>query len=477
MSKHCDLLVIGSGPAGQKAAIQAAKGGMQVIVCEQLREIGGACVQYGTIPSKSLRERAMARAAVFASGFVDQQRKPTLANTNVAELIGEMDDILRAHDCYMTEQLQRNGIELLHGRARFSDTHTAMVQNNKGQDTEVAFKHALIATGSTPRQPDNVPIDHEHILDSDSILNMAYLPESLVVLGGGVIACEYASIFALLGVKVTILDRYARPLGFLDEELTDHFLEGFASFNGEFIGERELLSVELNDLGRVVTHLHGEKAIESDKLLCALGRVSTLAGLGCEAIGIDVTERDHVAVNEHGQTSLPHIYAAGDAVGPPALASASMEQGRRAARHMLGLDSGAGVGLVPTGIYAVPELSCVGLTQTQAEAAGHDVLVGTARFSEVARGHIADAREGLLKMVADRSGRLLGIHIVGPQATELVHIGQMALLHEANITLFIDNVFNFPTYAEAYRVAALTISGQVIKAAEKTSGDDSQAVA
>lgn len=463
MSERCDLLVIGSGPAGQKAAIQAAKGGMRVVVCEQLREIGGACVQYGTIPSKSLRERAMARAAVFASGFVEQERKPTLANTNVAELIGEMGEILEAHDHYMSEQLTRNGIELLHGRARFKTSHCALVQSNKGVETEVAFKHALIATGSTPRRPDNVPIDHEHILDSDSILNMAYLPESLVVLGGGVIACEYASIFALLGVKVTIIDRYARPLGFLDDELTDHFLKGFGAYDGDFIGERDLVRVELNEVGRVITHLHGEKAIESDKLLCALGRVSTLKGLGCAEIGIDVTSRDHVAVNEHGQTSLPHIYAAGDTVGPPALASASMEQGRRAARHMLGMDLGAGVGLVPTGIYAVPELSCVGLTQAQAEADGHDVVVGVATFSEVARGHIADSLDGLLKMVADRSGRLLGVHIVGPQATELVHIGQMALLHQADVSLFVDNVFNFPTYAEAYRVAALAIIGQVAR--------------
>ena len=471
MSELYDLLVIGSGPAGQKAAIQAAKGGMRVVVCEQLRDIGGACVQYGTIPSKTLRERAMVRASVFASGFVDQERKPTLANTNVADLIGEMSDILRAHDRYMTEQLTRNGIELLHGRARFTTPNVAAVQNNRGVDVDVHFKHALIATGSTPRCPDNVPIDHEHILNSDSILNMAYLPESLVVLGGGVIACEYASIFALLGVKVTIIDRYTRPLGFLDEDLTDHFIEGFAALGGQFIGERDLIRVELNDMGRVVTHLHGEKAIESDKLLCALGRVSTLKGLGCSEIGVEITERDHVAVNEHGQTSLAHIYAAGDTIGPPALASASMEQGRCAARHMLGLDSGRGVGLVPTGIYAVPELSCVGLTQSQAEAEGRDVLVGMAKFSEVARGHIADSRDGLLKMVADRTGKLLGVHIVGPQATELVHIGQMALLHGAEVSLFIDNVFNFPTYAEAYRVAALAIIGQVAQR------DDDQAVA
>jgi NAD(P) transhydrogenase len=410
LNLECDLLVIGSGPAGQKAAVQAAKGGLRVIVCEQLKEIGGACVQYGTIPSKALRERALERYRVFSSELIQSSALGGvgLADTNVIELIGEMDEILRSHDRYITEQLLRNNIEIHHGRARFTSPHTASIQHVDGTATQVDFTHALIACGSTPRTPDNVPIDHEHVLDSDSVLSMAYLPDSMVVLGAGVIACEYASVFALLGVSVIMIDRSARPLGFLDADLTDQFLRGFERHGGRFIGERQLLNVSLNSLGRVVTHLHGEPGIESGKLLCALGRISKLDGLDVAAAGVAVTDRGHVAVNGQGQTSVGHIYAAGDAIGPPALASASMEQGRRAACHILSLDPGKAGDFVPTGIYAIPEMSSVGLTEAQALAQAHNdgsdsttndvggvesapaqVLVGRANFTEIARGHIA----------------------------------------------------------------------------------------
>ena len=460
MKRSCDLLIFGSGPAGQKAAVQAAKSGLSVVVCEQLRQVGGACVQFGTIPSKTLRERAMERYRVVQSDWLAGGSRASLADTNVPELISEVEQILRGHDRYMSEQLRRNGIDVLHGRGAFDSPHEASIQHTDGSATTVAFRFALIATGSMPRNPANVAIDHEHVLDSDSILSMAYMPQSLLVIGGGVIACEYASIFALLGVRVIMVDRYERPLGFLDEDLSAEFERGFRRNGGTFVGERELLSAELGPLGRPRTRLHGEDEIETDKVLCAAGRVAQVAGLNLERCGVQLNDAGHIPVNEHGQTCVGHIYAAGDTVGPPALASTSMEQGRRAACHMLHIDPGSSGLLVPTGIYGVPELASVGLTEAQARAAGHEVLVGRASFAEVARGLIAGTQEGLLKLVADRGGRLLGVHIVGAQATELIHIGQMALIQGANCDIFIDNVFNFPTYAESYRIAALAVSGQ-----------------
>ena len=454
MNKLYDAVVIGSGPAGQKAAIQLAKAGRQVAICERLREVGGACVHYGTIPSKALRERAEERAKVNAR-LLELNLPEMDRSVGVAELIGEMSEVVSAHDQYMTEQLQRNGVEIVHGRAAFQDANSVSVLTTTGQQMLLQAKNFVICTGSKPRHPDHVAIDHEHVYDSDSILTLAYLPQTMVVLGGGVIACEYASIFAMLGVRVTLIDRYAKPLGFLDHDLTDAFVAAFELRGGDFLGEVDVVSCAFDGVSQVATTLADGTVIKSDKVLCAQGRVADLQNLNIERAGLAIDDRQLLSVDEHGRTSQPHIYAAGDVVGPPSLASSSMEQGRRAACHMLGKELGVIGDLLPSGIYSIPELSSVGLTEKQAREQYDGVVIGLADFREIARGHIANAQDGLLKLVVSADGVIRGVHVIGTHATDLVHIGQMGLLQGADVNTFIDNIFNFPTYAESYRVAAI----------------------
>lgn len=446
-----DLIVIGAGPAGQKAAVQAAKGGLRVAVCEQQRYVGGSCVQFGTIPSKALRERALRRC-----WQADGLRRATLDDrVSVADLIGEVDQVLRAHHAYMSAQLERNGIDLWHGRAHFESPNRVRVRGVDGASRLLEAAALVIAAGSKPRHVEGVPVDHEHVYDSDSILSLPYLPRSLTVLGGGVIACEYASVFALLGVDVTIVDRAARPLGFLDVDLSDRFLEGFSALGGTFRGEADVENVAFDGVCAVETRLRSGAVLAADKVLCAFGRVADLDGLAIHHAGLCTNARGLLDVDAHGRTAVPHIYAAGDVIGPPALASAAMEQGRRASCHLLGREPGSGSRFIPSGIYAVPELASVGLTETEARQRSADVETGVARFAEIARGQIAGTQDGFLKLVVAADGRLLGVHVAGDGATELVHMGQMALIHDARVDVFVDNVFNFPTYGESYRVAAL----------------------
>lgn len=453
-----DLFIVGSGPAGQKAAIQAAKGGLRVAVCEQLRQVGGACVQFGTIPSKALRERAMSQAQALRR-LAGMDIALPAGTGGVQGLIGEMTDVLSTHDQYMRTQLQRNGVAIIHGRASFAGATELDVRFVDGRSERFSAASVLIASGSKPRHPAGIPVDHEAIYDSDSILSLAYLPESMVVLGGGVIACEYASIFSLLGVRVTLVDRYPRPLGFLDADLTGRFLEAFEAGGGTFIGEVEVTGCAVDALGIVETRLADGRTLHSDKLLCAQGRMAQVDGLKIDRAGLTLNARGLIEVDAAGRTAVPNLFAAGDVIGPPSLASASMEQGRRVACAVLGIDPGRQGDWIPTGIYAVPELACVGLTEAAARAQDPDCVTGVARFDEIARGHIADQTGGLLKLVVGRDRKVLGVHIVGAQATELIHIGQMGLIHGASVDTFIENCFNFPTYGESYRVAALQVAG------------------
>lgn len=455
-----DLVVIGGGPAGQKAAIQGAKAGARVLLIERAKSTGGACVRYGTIPSKTLRETALSLGKFRKlTAHVLQVELP--AHLQLSSLMDRKDQVITAHEHYMHAQLARNGIALQQGIARFTSSETLEVSLLDGRKLNVLSKYFVIAAGSTPRTPDNVPVDHEHILDSDSLLSLSYLPESLVVLGAGVIACEYASIFAALGVKVTIVDKGARPLGFMDEELVALFVKELREAGGDFLGQRNLKSVGFDGLTSVETELENGEVLKSEKLFCALGRVSPVAGLGLDAAGVKVSARGLIEVDNHLRTSVPNIYAAGDVIGPPALASTSMEQGRRAACHALGLALSPQGELAPAGIYTIPELGSIGLTEDQARERYGDVLVGRAKFEEVARGQISAAENGLLKLVAHpETGVLLGAHAAGESATELVHIGQMAIIAGLSFETFIDTVFNFPTFAEAYRVAAFDLQKQ-----------------
>ena len=455
-----DLVVIGSGPAGQKAAIQGAKAGAAVLIIECEPQVGGACVHKGTVPSKALRETALSLSSFQRrSGSVFEVTMRD--DLQVSSLMLRLDAVISGHERYISDQLRRNGVHIWRGKARFAEPLVVEVGAIGGTRREAHAKNVIIATGSVPRTPSGIPIDHEHVLDSDSILSMRYLPASLTVLGAGVIASEYASIFAALGVKVVMIDQGARPLGFFDPELTSRFVRYLESCNGRFQGDSRVVRVAWDGLSEVATELATGETVRAEKLLCALGRVANLEGLNIEAAGLTKTDRGLIAVDAHCQTAVPHVYAVGDVIGPPSLASTSMEQGRRAARHALGLALPTAPEMIPLGIYTIPEMASVGLSEKEALAAHGSALVGRARFEELARGQIAAIEDGFLKLVADAAGRrVLGVQIVGEGATELVHVGQMALAAGLDVDTFVDNIFNFPTLAEAYRVAALDVVRQ-----------------
>jgi NAD(P) transhydrogenase len=451
-----DVVVIGSGPAGQKAAVQAAKIGQRVAIIERDSLFGGACVHRGTIPSKTLRENAlrvkhMRKNVALVDFKLDE-------NTEMATLMDRLDDVLKAHDGFMRQQVDRNQIERIHGRASFVDKHTLNINHVNGETRELTSYKIIIATGSHPRHPDNIPIDHEHLFDSDSILSMLYLPASLTVLGGGVIASEYASIFQALGVKVTMIDRYPTPLGFLDSDMTDCFVREFEAMGGTWIGSQQVKKVYWDGVKDVITECEDGTIVRSQKLLCAAGRLANVKELQLQSAGLMVNERGLISVDEKLCTVVDNIYAAGDVIGPPSLASASMEQGRRASCNALGVRIGDSTQLIPAGIYGVPELSSVGLTEQQAREQYGNVIVGKADFSEVARGQISGNTGGMLKIVSDPKGdAILGVMMVGESSTEVIHIGHMAMLCHAKVDIFIESTFNFPTLAEAYRIAALEI--------------------
>jgi NAD(P) transhydrogenase len=452
-----DVVVIGSGPAGQKAAIQAAKAHAKVALIEQEPGLGGMCVHRGTIPSKTLRETAVqlsrARRHSEMAGFRLRE------GIEVAALMSRLNQVVDAHVGYIGRQIDRNGVAHIHGRARFVSPTQIDVQKVTGEVRRLRPRFTILATGSRPRNPPEIPVDHENILDSDSILSMIYLPASLTVLGGGVIATEYAAMFAALGVKVTMIERVDRPLKFMDGELVERFLGAFAQSGGRFVGNATISEVAFDGVSRVVTRLASGEVIESDKLLVALGRSASLEGLAVDRAGLKPTSRGLLEVDEHCRTSVPHIYAVGDVIGPPALAATAMEQGRRAARHALGLPPAASSETIPVGIYSIPEMACVGLSEEDVvKREGAPGVIGRARFDEVARGQISNIQDGLLKIVSDPSGRrLLGVHIVGEGASDLIHVAQMAMLGGLGPDDLVENIFNFPTLGEAYRVAAFDI--------------------
>jgi NAD(P) transhydrogenase len=458
-----DLIVIGSGPAGQKAAICAAKVGRRVLVVEQELGVGGACVHRGTVPSKTLRETALAITSFRRrSGHVIDIDVPE--SLQVASLLSRMDEVVVAHERFIDDQLARNNVERWRGKARLLSPTEIEVAGVHRDVRRAQANLVFIATGSRPRTPEGIPIDHEHILDSDSILSMRYLPKSLTVLGGGVIASEYASIFAALAVKVTMIDRSDRPLAFLDPEISMRFVEAFERAGGTFLGGVRTRSVEYDGLCAVTTTLEDGRVIESEKVLCALGRVANVEDLDLAAAGLSVNESGVIPVDETCATTVPGVYAVGDVIGPPSLASTAMEQGRRAVCHALGLPVAGNADVSPLGVYTIPEISQIGITEDQAKQRYGGAVVGRARFDELTRGQIAGAKDGLLKLVCDPTGRkIVGVHIVGEGAAELVHTGQMAMLGGLEVDVFVENTFNFPTLAEGYRVAALEIVGKRAK--------------
>lgn len=463
MSQAYDIAVIGSGPAGYNAAITAGQQGASVLLIEREPKPGGACVQYGTIPSKTLRETAVTLSAFRrrSGGVYDIQGQDDL---QLRSLMIRLQQVVNAHQATTQRLLRGAGVVSMHGRARFTSGTELEILSRSGETTNASANKFIIATGSRPRTPPNIDVDHENILDSDSLLSMTYLPKSLLVWGSGVIACEYAATFSCLGVRVTMVDKYPSPLGFLDRELVDVFLRQFESSGGQFVGESELVGMEWDGIASVHTILKEGTTFQTDKAFVAQGRLANVDNLGLEQTDVKLTNRGLVEVDANYQTGVESVYAIGDAIGPPALASTALEQGRAAALHAIGSQSDSGSLSPPTGIYTIPEIACVGMSEEQAKEKHGSVLIGTCRLEDLARGQITATTGGLLKLVAERqSGRIVGVHIVGDGATELIHVGQLVVETQRTVRELASTVFSFPTLTEAYRQAAFSILSQQMR--------------
>jgi NAD(P) transhydrogenase len=455
-----DLICLGSGPAGQKAAVQASKAGFRAAVVEREPQVGGSCLLSGTIPSKALREQALRYRRM--RGSATSLAVELSGDAPLSALLQGVDAVIAAQDRYLQAQLARNRVQLIRGRGVLLDHPGRVeVQCLDGRRSVLEAPRILIATGSRPRHVASIEVDHEHILDSDSILSLPYIPRSLIVLGSGVIACEYASIFAALGCAVTLADKAPEPLGFLDAPLRAGFLAAFQSMGGTYRAGAEVSGARFDGFSQVEVGLGSGETLRADIVFAAFGRVANLDGMGLERLNLAINARGHVGVNERFETNIPGLYAAGDAIGPPALACAAADQGRRAALAAFGLPPPPATSLVPTGVYTIPEIACVGLSEAQAAHKKLDVVIGRADFGEVARAHIAGEPAGFLSLICERdSARVLGVQVLGEGATDLVHLGQSAIANQATADFFVEQVFNFPTMTEAYRIAAFEVMKQ-----------------
>ena len=450
-----DLVVIGSGPAGQKGAICAAKLRKKVAIIDRERFIGGVCVHTGTIPSKMLRE-----AILYLSGF--RQRTFYGRGYVVKDRIAMSDLVFRAQAVMTREvevikaQLRRNYVTTFVGDARFKDSHTLEIHNEDGVQL-VRGEHILIACGTRPAHNDEIPIDGQRIFDSDQVNSLEEVPRELIVVGAGIIGIEYASMFATLGTKVTLLDLRPTLLEFVDHEIIESLCFQLRQLGTVFrLGEKVVQVGFDQERDRVFAKLESGKIVRGQALLYTIGRQANSDQVNIEAAGITADGRGKLAVNENFQTNVPHIYAAGDVIGFPALASTAMEQGRLASCHMFGKPSKMMSHLIPYGIYAIPEISMVGATEEELTHQKAPYEIGLARYSELAKGQMLGDENGLLKILFDPDSlKLLGVHIIGDRAAEIIHIGQAVLTMGATIEYFRDTVFNYPTLAEAYKVAAL----------------------
>lgn len=451
---HYDMLVIGSGPAGQKAAIQAAKVGKKVVVIERKKVVGGICINVGTIPSKSLRE-----AVMFLSGF--RQRELYGASYRVKkditfqDLAQRCDHVVKAEQEIIQNQLIRNAVDFIVGVASFIDPHRIAIRQDS-ESNEHTADYVVIACGSESARPADIPFDGETIIDSDGLLSLKQLPKSLTIVGGGVIGCEYAAIIATLGIPVVLVERRPRLLEFVDSEIIESLQYQMRNIGVTLRFNEEVVGVQKLPDDSVSIQLKSGKKIGSPLLVYSVGRIGATRSLNLQAIGLTPDERGRLSVNTDFQTALPHIYAVGDVVGFPALASTSMQQGRHAACHAFGLRCETTTHLLPYGIYTIPEISMVGRNEDELTRDGVPYEIGVARYREIARGQIIGDTVGMLKLLFHTETRgLLGVHAIGEGATELVHIGQAVMAHGGKLDYFIDTVFNYPTLAECYKVAAL----------------------
>lgn len=454
MAEPFDLVVIGSGPAGEKAAVHAAFFGKRVALVERNELTGGVAVTHvGMIPTKTLRE-----AALYITGFrkrelyglsveLDRQQMFTKLRQRTNDVIDTMAGSVR-------QNLERHGVELVHGTARLEEGGEVSVSAG-GAQRRLHGEVIIVATGSRPYHPPGIPFEDPDVLDAEGVLEIEEAPRSVVVIGGGAIGCEHASIFAALGCEVHLIDRGERLLSYVDAELSQLLARIFGDEGMQVLLGADLKAVERDDQGLRVRLGDGSE-VRPDKVLVSSGRVGNTDGLGLEAAGVVMDERGRIVVDEHFRTSVPGVYAAGDVIGPPALASTAMEQGRAAAGHAFGVGFQDTIDVSPpTGVYSIPEIAAVGMTEQEAASRGIGYLVGRGRFDGNARANIAGVTDGLVKLIFDSSDRtLLGVHILGEAATEVIHVGQSALNHHDPIDYFMEKTFNVPTLCEAYKYAA-----------------------
>jgi NAD(P) transhydrogenase len=448
------MIVIGSGPAGEKAAVQAAKFRKKVAIVESRGVVGGVCVHTGTLPSKTLRETVL-----YLSGI--KQRSVygvvcTLKNdVTVSDLMFRTEQVIQKELEIIQGKLFRNGISVLGGRAKITTPNQIQIEDEYGQARVVETETIIIAAGSRPYRDPALKFDDKYIFDSESILKLDRIPKSMIIVGGGVIGCEYACIFAHLGVKVTLIEAKERLMPFLDHEVSDTLTYLMRKNRTKVILEDRMEKLEIaNDQVNFTTR--AGRTLVADKVLFAMGRVGNIDNLGISELGIQTNKRGLIKVDENFYSGVGKIYAVGDIIGFPSLASVSMDQGRLAAQHAFGMKETRLNTLLPYGIYTIPEVSIVGETEEELNAKGTQYETGVARFYELARGQIANDHDGMLKLTfCPKTKKLYGVHIIGERAADMIHIGQAVISFGGTIDYFVDTVFNFPTMSEAYKVAAL----------------------
>jgi NAD(P) transhydrogenase len=460
MAYDVDLAVIGSGPAGQRAAVQAAKLGRKVALVERRAMVGGVCVNTGTIPSKTLRE-----AVVYLTGMSQKelygQSYRVKADITMDDLRERTNQVIAREIDVIRNQLQRNHVELVQGSARFVDPHQLSVEDEAGSERRLSAEFVVIAVGTQPAHPESVDFDGRMIIDSDGLLSLERVPGSLVVVGAGVIGIEYASMLAALGTKVTVVDQRPEMLEFCDGEVVEALQHHLRDLGVVFRFGDTVTAVErLN--GGSVTHLASGKRIGADAVFYAAGREGATSHLDLAEAGLEADGRGRITVGPDYRTTVDNVFAVGDVIGFPSLAATSSEQGRLAARHACGAAAAAISAVLPIGIYTIPEISFVGETEEKLSAAGIPYETGLSRYRELARGQIMGDTYGMLKLlVCPDTGRILGVHVCGTAATEIVHLGQAVMSLGGGVDYLVDAVFNYPTLAEAYKVAALDATNKI----------------
>ncbi|MGO9078049.1 MAG: Si-specific NAD(P)(+) transhydrogenase [Streptosporangiaceae bacterium] len=455
-----DLLVIGSGPGGQKAAIAAAKLERHVAIVERPDMLGGVCLNTGTIPSKTLREAVLYLTGLDQREMYGQSYR-VKDEITIADLTARTQHVVTRENDVVRSQLTRNRVTILTGTGRFADDHQVAVADGEGRVRQYSAEKIVIATGTRPARPASIEFDERTIIDSDGILHLERVPRSMLVAGAGVIGIEYASMFAALGTKVTVVEQRERMLEFCDLEVVEALKYHLRDLAVTFRFGETVASVERRAEGAIASLASG-KRIPAETVMYSAGRQGMTAELNLGAAGLAADKRGRIAVDEHFRTAAPHIYAVGDVIGFPALAATSMEQGRCAAQHACGEPVHAASTLQPIGIYSLPEISFIGKTEDQLTEECIPFEVGVSRYRELARGQIIGDSYGVLKLlVSPEDRRLLGVHVFGTQATELVHIGQAVMGCGGTIDYLVDAVFNYPTLAESYKVAALDATNKM----------------